>query len=379
VNQSLEFVILGLSLTSSWGNGHATTYRALLRELIRRGHRVLFLERDVAWYANNRDLPEPSFGELGLYQSFDELVDRFGAEVRSADVVIVGSYVPEGARVGTWVTSVARGKTAFYDIDTPVTMRDVRRGVCEYLSADLIPRFDLYLSFTGGPILKELETRYGAIRARPLYCGVDPEQYFPETRALRWDLGYLGTYSADRHPALDGLLLSPARDWPNGRFIVAGPLYPPDILWPRNVERLEHLPPPSHRAFYNAQRFTLNVTRADMARAGWSPSVRIFEAAACGTPIVSDSWPGLDSFLVPGREILVARGAREALAILRSMPEQERLAIGRRARARVVAEHSAACRAEALEGWIRELSGRESQRTTGLSRRVSGGAMSEGP
>jgi spore maturation protein CgeB len=378
VNEPLDFVILGLSLTSSWGNGHATTYRALVRELVRRGHRVLFLERDVPWYANNRDLPNPPYGEVGLYESFEELSDRFGGEVRSADVTIVGSYVPEGARIGAWVTANARGKTAFYDIDTPVTLRDVRRGACEYLTPELIPRFDLYLSFTGGPTLNELEGRYGAVRARPLYCGVDPERYHPEERAMRWDLGYLGTYGADRQPALDELLLAPARNWQKGRFIVAGALYPAEMVWPNNVERREHLAPPAHRAFYNSQRFTLNVTRADMARAGWSPSVRLFEAAACATTVISDPWEGLSSFFVPGREILIARSTREALAILREMPERDRLAMGRRARERVLTEHSAERRAEALERYIREIPARESVRQSASARRVSGGAVSEG-
>lgn len=355
---ALDFVFLGLSITSSWGNGHATTYRALVQELAARGHRVLFLERDVPWYAQNRDLPNPPFGKTCLYRSFDELVEAFGADIRAADVVVVGSYVPEGASIGAWVTTIARGRTAFYDIDTPVTLRDVERGTCAYLTRDLIPRFDLYLSFTGGPTLERLESRYGASRARPLYCCVDPRAYFPESRQAHWDLGYLGTYSADRQPVLKKLLLDAARVWPRGRFIVAGPQYPTDIEWPVNVQRVQHLPPPAHSRFYNEQRFALNITRADMARAGWSPSVRIFEAAACGTPIVSDFWPGLESFLQPGREVFIAQSTKEALAILLETPERERVAIARRARARVLSEHTAARRVELLERWVSETAGR---------------------
>ena len=362
MSHPLDFVFLGLSITSSWGNGHATTYRALVRALARRGHRVLFLERDVPWYAQNRDLPNPQFVRTELYSSFDELTDRFESEVRSADVVVVGSYVPEGARVAAWATTVARGKTAFYDIDTPVTMRQLALGTCEYLAPDLIPRFDLYLSFTGGPILKQLESHYGAVRALPLYCSVDLENYFPEPSAYRWDLGYLGTYSVDRQAALEKLLVGPARCWPRGRFIVAGPQYPDEIVWPSNVDRTEHLPPSAHRTFYNAQRFTLNVTRADMARTGWSPSVRIFEAAACGTPIISDSWPGLDRFLKPGKEILVAASTRQALAMVRETPEGERAAISRRARQRVLSEHTPMRRAEYLEQWVNEAPGRDAAR-----------------
>lgn len=348
----LRIVICGLSITSSWGNGHATTYRGLVRELAARGHDVLFLERDVPWYAANRDLPDPPFGRTALYASLEELKDRFAKDVREADFVMVGSYVPEGVAVGEWVTATARGRKAFYDIDTPVTLAKLRRGENEYLSPALIPRYDLYLSFTGGPTLECLERRYGAPVAKVLYCSTDPHLYYPERREPAWELGYLGTYSQDRHPSLERLMLETARRWAGGRFVVAGPLYPEAIEWPANVERIEHLAPPAHRAFYNSQRFTLNITRADMRRAGFSPSVRLFEAAACGVPIISDCWVGLDSILTSGREILVARTAEDTLRFLRELPEDERLAIGERGRKRVLAEHTAAHRAAQLEGYV---------------------------
>lgn len=350
----LRFVIFGLSITSSWGNGHATTYRGLVRELVARGHDVLFLERDVPWYADNRDLPEPPFGKTILYGSLEDMKDRFARHVRAADVVIVGSYVPEGVAVGEWVTSRAEGVTAFYDIDTPVTMAKLERGDEEYLSAQLIPRYDLYLSFTGGPMLRRVEKKYGSPHARVLYCSVDPATYYPEEKPHRWDLGYLGTYGADRQRALDQLLAKPAVQWPDGRFIVAGPLYPEEIRWPANVERIDHLAPSRHREFYNSQRFTLNVTRADMVRAGYSPSVRLFEAAACGVPIISDYWKGLETVLRPGREILVANSPDESLRILRGLPEKQRLKIGAAARSRVLASHTAAHRAAELEKYVLE-------------------------
>ncbi|HWI57760.1 MAG TPA: glycosyltransferase, partial [Bacillota bacterium] len=297
--RSLKIVILGLSITSSWGNGHATTYRGLVRELTARGHSVLFLERDVEWYASNRDLPKPPFGRVALYSTLKQLKERFATAVRNADLVIVGSYVQEGRAIGEWVTRIAQGVTAFYDIDTPVTMANLSNGDLDYLSVALISRYQMYLSFTGGPILDLLEKRYGSPMARPLYCSVDTTLYFPEEREKKWELGYMGTYSEDRQPALDELLLEPARHWSQGRFVVAGPQYPKTIRWPRNVKRYIHLSPVKHRAFYNAQKFTLNITRADMIEAGYSPSVRLFEAAACGTPIISDFWEGLDSFFEP--------------------------------------------------------------------------------
>jgi spore maturation protein CgeB len=345
---TLRIVVLGLSITSSWGNGHATNYRALVKELAARGHDVLFLERDRPWYAAARDLPEPPWGRTELYGSVEELRDRFEAEVREADLVVVGSYVPDGVAAGEWVTATACGLAAFYDIDTPVTVAKLDGGDEEYLSRALVGRYDLYLSFTGGPLLE----RIGARRVEAFHCFVDPDAYRPVEAEERWLLGYLGTYSGDRQPALDELLLAPARALPAARFAVAGPQYPAEVDWPANVDRIDHLAPPEHPAFYAAQRATLSVTRAEMRRWGYSPSVRLFEAAACGVPVVSDPWPGLERFFEPGREILVASSSAEVVAMLGSEDLRE---IGRRARTRVLAEHTAERRAERLEQLVEEL------------------------
>jgi spore maturation protein CgeB len=349
----MNIVILGLSITSSWGNGHATTYRALLRELAAKGHDILFLERDLPWYADNRDLPHPPYCTTRLYHGLAQLKQRYTRHVREADLVIVGSYVPQGVEVGEWVTSTATGITAFYDIDTPVTLAKLAKRDFEYLSPHLIPRYGLYLSFTGGPTLERIERQFGARMARALYCSFDARHYFPDERKVRWDLGYLGTYSDDRQPAVERFVVEPARQRPTGKFVVAGPQYPDDIRWPRNVRRIMHLPPAEHRKFYNSQRFALNVTRAEMIRAGWSPSVRLFEAAACGVPIISDEWPGLESLFEIGREILTARKSEDVLDYL-DMSDGERREIGDRARRRVLGEHTAAHRAAQLESYVVE-------------------------
>ncbi len=351
----MHLVVIGLSITSSWGNGHATTYRSLLREFSRRGHRVTFLERDVPWYASNRDLPEPGFCRLGLYDDLDELRVRFGDTIAGADAVMIGSFVPEGVAAAELSLRLASGPVAFYDIDTPVTLEKLRRQDDEYLVPELIPRFDLYLSFTGGPILGVLERTYGSPAARPLYCSADTGAYFPEPADPEYDLGYMGTFSDDRQPPLDRLLLEPARSWEKGRFIVAGPQYPDHIRWPANVRRIEHLPPAEHRGFYRRQRFTLNVTREQMIRTGWSPSVRLFEAAACAVPIISDRWEGIEEFFVPDREIFLVDSPKQVLELIRELPESARIAAGERARRRVLEAHSAARRAEELEGYLRAL------------------------
>jgi spore maturation protein CgeB len=352
--ERLRIIILGLSITSSWGNGHATTYRGLVRELVAQGHDVLFLERDVPWYASQRDLANPPYGRTELYQSLEDLRERFTREVREADAVIVGSYVPQGVEVGEWVVQTARGTTAFYDIDTPVTLAKLERGDEEYLSPALIAKYDRYLSFSGGPTLDRLMREYGSPRALPLYCSFDPELYYPDPTELRWNMGYMGTYSDDRQPTLDALLVQSAQLLPERQFCIAGPMYPSHLAWPSNVERIEHLPPAEHRRWYNAQRFTLNVTRQDMIRAGYSPSVRLFEAAACETPIISDYWDGLDTIFKIGEEILVARSTVEAVCLLEETPEEERREIGERARMRVLSEHTAAHRAAELAEYLRE-------------------------
>ena len=365
----LRVVVLGLSLSSSWGNGHATTYRALLRAFAARGHDVLFLERDVPWYAPHRDLAAPDFCRLELYPDLAGL-DRWRGEIAAVDAVIVGSYVPEGTAVGRMVQATARGARAFYDIDTPVTLAKLARADDEYLSADLVPGYDVYLSFTGGPTLTQLERDYGSPAARRLYCSVDPAEYRPLQVSPRWDLSYLGTYSPDRQPTLEALLLEPARRAPELCFVVAGPQYPSDIAWPANVERVDHLPPAEHAAFYAASRYTLNVTRADMIRAGHSPSVRLFEAGACGTPVLSDRWDGLDELLQPGSEILLADGPDDVLAALRDVPETSRRAIGAALRRRILGEHTAAHRAAELEDHLREAITRRPPSGTGEPRRL---------
>ena len=349
----MKLVVLGLSLSSSWGNGHATTWRALLKAMSARGHDILFLEREMPWYAAHRDLPAPGWCELAFYDGLAGL-QAWRGRIAAADAVIVGSYVPEGVAVARLVQRTTRGITAFYDIDTPVTLARLASGDTEYLSPEVIPGFDLYLSFTGGPTLRLLETVWRARRARALYCSVDPALYRPLAVPRRWDLGYLGTYSADRQPALDRLLLEPARRLADRRFVVAGPLYPAGIAWPANVERIEHLPPDRHPEFYAAMAWTLNVTRADMKAAGFSPSVRLFEAAACGTPIVSDCWPGIDSILHEGAEVMAAYDTADVLAVL-ALPEAHRRSVAAAAHARVLGEHTAAKRASLLEAYLTDV------------------------
>jgi spore maturation protein CgeB len=349
----MKLVVFGLSLSSSWGNGHATTFRALLRAFAARGHEVVFYEWDAPWYGGkNRDLPHPDFCRLELYGEWDAVSARALAEAREADAVMVGSYVKDGPRVIDALAAAGVEPLFFYDIDTPVTVSALRSGGAEYLRVDQVPLFARYFSFTGGPFLAEvLEAELGAREAVPLYCSVDAERYHPVAPDpdLTVDLAYMGTYAPDRQPVIERFLLDVAARMPERRFMVAGPQYPRDTRWGGNVRHVSHLPPARHPAFYGSARWQLNATRADMVAAGWSPSVRLFEAAACGAAMISDFWPGIDAFFTPGREILLPRSTEEVVDIIRTTRDDDRRAIGMAARERVLAEHTSEHRAEELE------------------------------
>lgn len=344
----MKIVFFGLAITSSWGNGHATTYRSLLKGLARRGHKIHFIEKDLEWYRNNRDLPHPDFCTVHHYDDWRNSARAFLRLTKDADVIVIGSYFPDAIAATAAFFDAGRDPVIFYDIDTPVTIAQLKsRGSATYLDPAHIPHYAAYLSFTGGPILRELEDRFGARCAVPCYCSVDPELYRPTPirPEFRCDLSYLGTFAADRQPRLMRLLNQPAAMMAESRFIVAGAQYPAHLDWAPNVERIVHLNPPDHSAFYSSARFTLNLTRDNMIAAGYSPSVRLFEASACGAAILSDDWKGIEHFLAPGSEVLLPKDAYEVADILRNFPEDERRRVGLNARERILAQHTASHRA----------------------------------
>jgi spore maturation protein CgeB len=349
----MKLVVFGLSISSSWGNGHATTYRALLRAFAERGHEVVFYEWDAPWYGGgNRDLPDPDFCRLELYAEWERIAPRAITEAREADATLVGSYVHGGPRLIDDLAAAGVEPLFFYDIDTPVTVAGLRDGGTDYLRADQVPLFARYLSFTGGPFLEEvLERELGAREALPLFCSVDVERYRPVEPDARFaaELAYMGTYAPDRQPAVERLLVGPACRLPDLPFLVAGPQYPAEIRWPANLTHLSHVAPADHPTFYSTAAWQLNATRSDMVRAGWSPSVRLFEAAACGAAMISDRWPGIEAFFEPGSEILLPGSGEEVVEILLSTHPDDRRAIGAAARRRILAEHTAGHRASQLE------------------------------
>ncbi|WP_437875448.1 CgeB family protein [Sorangium sp. So ce513] len=346
----MRLVIFGLTISSSWGNGHATLWRGVVSALGRAGHRVTFFERDVPYYAAHRDLSSlPHGNELRLYTSLADILPDARRAVAEADAAMVTSYCPDGA-LATEVVLGSRALKVFYDLDTPVTLDRIDAGQSVgYIGPRGLVDFDCVLSYTGGAALAQLQAKLGARRVFPLYGSADPEVHRPVAprEEFRGDLSYLGTYAADRQEALSTLFLEAARRLPDRRFVIGGSLYPDDFPWAPNLYYLRHVAPPDHPAFYCSSPLTLNVTRGAMAAMGYCPSGRLFEAAACGTPILSDTWEGLGRFFTPGKEILVARTTDEAVEAL-SLPPGEIAAIARAARERVLAEHSAARRAEEL-------------------------------
>jgi len=347
----MKLVIFGLTVSSSWGNGHATLWRALCRALAQRGHCVVFFERDVPYYASHRDLTVLPGCWFHLYGDWTEVLPLARAQLADADVGIVTSYCPDALAATDLVLESSAGVRTFYDLDTPVTLDKLAAGeTVPYVGARGLSDFDLVLSYTGGQALRELVERLGARRVAPLYGSVDPQMHYPVPPRPEYsaDLSYLGTYAADRQRAVESLLIEPARRLPHRRFLIGGAQYPQEFPWTDNIHFLRHVPPPQHPAFYCSSRLTLSVTRRAMANMGYCPSGRLFEAAACGAPLLSDWWDGLDEFFDPWSEIFIARSTDEAVGAL-EVSDEQLARMARAARERTLEEHTADQRARDLE------------------------------
>lgn len=345
----MKITIFGLTLSSSWGNGHATPYRALLKALRRLGDKIDFFEKDVPYYARHRDFERVDYCRLHLYSDWESIRPNALQAAADSDVVICASFCPEGARVVDEVLCLPGPVKVFYDLDTPVTLSALEHGQIEYLRRDQIREFDLYLSFTGGGTIDALTSLWGAKRALPLYGCVDPEVHSRVEVPAEFccDFSYMGTYASDRQAKLDALFLEPARRLSGKVFVLAGSQYPWHWQWPPNVKRFEHVSPSDHSALYSSSRLTLNITRTEMARWGYCPSGRFFEAAACGTPIVTDRFEGLETFFDPEDELMIVDSAQDVISAI-ELPDSELARIAERARERTLAEHTGERRASEL-------------------------------
>jgi spore maturation protein CgeB len=356
----MKIVIFGLAITSSWGNGHATLWRGLWRALAHRGHQLVFFEKDVPYYAAHRDLTSLPGGEIIVYPDWETVVLRARSELAHADIALVTSYCPDGVAASQRVLESSAAVKSFYDLDTPVTLDLVRTGTSvAYLPERGLADFDIVLSYTGGEALVALKSELGARKAVPLYGSVDPDTHHPvpPDPQYRSDLSYLGTYAEDRQEMLSRLFIEPARQLPAKRFLIGGAQYPDSFPWTENIFFVQHLPPCEHPSFFCSCAATLNVTRRAMAKMGFCPSGRLFEAAACGTPVITDSWEGLDQFFTPGIEVAVAESTEKIVELLGEYAELSSL--GQRAKERTLHEHTAGCRALEFEQIVEAATSRE--------------------
>jgi spore maturation protein CgeB len=343
----MKIVVFGLTISSSWGNGHATLWRGLCRALDLQGHRVTFFEHNTPYYATNRDLFAVAGGDLVIYDDWTDMLPRARRELADTDAAIVTSYCPDALAAADLIQSAPRPLRVFYDLDTPVTLSRLQRGeTVPYIDQKGLAHFDLVLSYTGGLATEILRRDLGARHVVPLYGHVDPDVHRPVKAMPQYaaDLSYLGTYSSDRQDTLNALFMTAAQTRPEQRFLIGGAQYPQDFPWSPNIYFVRHLPPSEHPAFFSSSRLSLNVTRRPMAEMGWCPSGRLFEATACGAAVISDNWSGLETFFTPGEEILVARDTDDVLGAL-ELSEAELRRIGSAGRDRTLAEHTSAKRA----------------------------------
>jgi spore maturation protein CgeB len=339
-----RFVFIGWSITAVWGNAHAPVYRTLLRALVARGHHVLFLERLSEQFASVRDLPS-ACGEVQFYGSVEDLRARFTRDIRTAHCVVLGSSVEDSDQIAKWVLETARGVRAFYDFDPVATSAS--------LETHPISEFDLYLSLTGGSQLAQMAAHLNRTYVRSLHCSFDPAWHTPMDATKQWELGFVASDTPEERPMIEQYLLDVARRMPKRRFVVAGSICDDNRQWPANVRRIAPVMHTHQRGFYAQQRFALNLTPAT-ARAV-APHSRLFQAAACGTPIITDHWPGLDQFFEPGAEVLVAESPEDVVRHLSEVPDPVRKALSARARRRLLRAHTPSHRARALERYVEEV------------------------
>jgi spore maturation protein CgeB len=362
----VKIVIFGLTISSSWGNGHATLWRGLCKNLVSLGHDIVFFERNTPYYAGARDLFELPGGRLEIYESWEDISARARLDAGEADATIITSYCVDACQAAAMVADCSRALRVFYDLDTPITLARLGAGeAVPYIGANGLEDFDLVLSFTGGEsVFRDFRGLLGARRIEALYGHVDPDIHRPAAPLPHYHacLSYLGTFSQDRQQALESLFVAPARSRQDMRFLIGGAQYPTDFPWSPNIYFVRHLPPSEHAAFFASCRLTLNVTRQAMAQMGWCPSGRLFEAAACGAPILSDTWDGIADFFEPGAEILLARQKDDVLAAF-ELDDRELRRIADRARERVLDQHSSAKRAHQLVELLEQASRRGAARS----------------
>jgi spore maturation protein CgeB len=346
----MKLCIFGHTISSSWDNRHASVWRGLCRSLARLGHRVVFFERDHPQLAAQRDVPSPEGCDLRIYRDWDEVRANAARELADSDAGLITTRCRDARAVTDLLLDAELAVAAFYDLEAPQTLARRRANLpVEHIGDEGYAPYDLVLSSAGGAVPREMVEVLGARRVATLFEGVDPAVHQPDGPVAEFTAraSFLGAYSHDLHGILDRLFFEPSRRLSEVRFALGGGGVPDSLLLPTNLRRFGPIAPQLQASFYCSSRITVNVTPDEMARAGHCPSGRMFAAAGCGIPVLTDAWDGIEVFFEPGREIFVARSTEEAVEVL-CLPDQELARVGRAARDRAMSEHTAEARARRL-------------------------------
>ncbi|MFN7130666.1 MAG: glycosyltransferase [Myxococcales bacterium] len=348
----LRIAFFGSSLVSAYWNGAATYYRGIIRALHARGHRVTFYEPDAYDRQKHRDMADPDSARVVVYPASEDAVDRCLQDARGADLVVKASGVGVfDELLERRVLELQGGDTrvAFWDVDAPATLERMESNPQDPFRA-LVPRYDLVLTYGGGEPVVQAYRRFGARRCVPIYNALDPSTHHPVEPSERFacDLAFLGNRLPDREERVRDFFFDAARRLPGKRFIIGGNGWG-DAALPPNVRDVGHVYTQDHNAFNCTPRAVLNINRASMARFGFSPATRVFEAAGAAACLITDAFEGVETFLEPGREILVARNGEEVAAHLESLDAARARSIGLAAQRRVLGEHTYAHRAVQFE------------------------------
>jgi spore maturation protein CgeB len=349
----LSIAFFGSSLISAYWNGAATYYRGIIRALHSRGHRVTFFEPDAYHRQRHRDIPDPPWAKVVVYsaETSDALLDAL-EESRQADLVIKASGVgvfDELIESALIELQTATRHIAFWDVDVPATLDRVQSNP-EDPFRQCIPQYDFILTHGGGQRVIDAYESLGARQCIPIYNALDPDTHFPVKPVPRFesDLGFLGNRLPDRERRVEGFFLDAARRLSNRNFLLGGAGWQ-DKDRPRNVRYVGHVSTQDHNAFNCSSVAVLNINRESMARYGFSPPTRVFEAAGAGACLISDAWNGIDQFLEPGTEILLARNGAEVAEYVDGLTREQATRIGVAARRRVLDQHTYSHRAEEFE------------------------------
>jgi spore maturation protein CgeB len=362
----MNIAFYGSSLLSSYWNGAATYYRGLLRDLALRGWSVTFYEPDAFDRQSHRDIDPPEWAKVVVYPATEEAVRAVTAEARRADVVVKASGVgvfDDLLLEATVAAAAPHALRLFWDVDAPATLAELR-ATPDHPMHRLLPRLDMVLTYGGGPPVIDAYRAIGARACRPIYNALDPQTHHPVAFDPRFagDLAFLGNRLPDREARVERFFLEPAAQLPERRFLIAGSGWD-DKPMPANVGRIGHLSTNDHNAFNVSPLAVLNIARDSMAEVGFSPATRVFEAAGAGACLITDAWEGIELFLTPDEEVLVARDGQDVVEHLAALTPERARAIGEAARQRIVAEHTYARRAVEADALFREQAAAKRERS----------------